>query len=170
MLLRKISPGRETQMKTILYSSAFLLGVLFSFVAPLARGAEAASWGDDYAAAVTQAQKEHKVLLLNFTGSDWCPACVELAKTVFASPEFAAWATKNVVLVEVDFPNEKPQTAAVRKQNKALAEKFGIQAFPTILLLDAGGKEIARTVGYDGSKADDWTKARDAEIAKAKGK
>ncbi len=155
-------------MRPIIYSWTFLLGVVCSFLAPVARGADSASWMEDYAAAVTQAQKEHKVLLLDFTGSDWCPACMELAKTVFASPEFAAWANKNVVLVEVDFPNEKAQTAAVRKQNKALAEKFGIQAFPTILLLDASGKEIARTVGYDGSKADDWTKARDAEIEKSK--
>ena len=170
MLLRKTPMTREAQMKTSVYSWAFIVCVLLSIVAPVAQGAEGAPWGEDYAAAVTQAQKEHKVVLLDFTGSDWCPPCMELAKTVFASPEFAAWANKNVLLVEVDFPNEKPQTAAVRKQNKALAAKFGIQAFPTILLLDAGGKEIARAVGYDGAKTDEWTKARDAEIAKAKGK
>lgn len=144
------------------------LTIVLGMAAPVALAAEGASWSEDFAAATAQAQKEHKVLLLDFTGSDWCPACKELAKTVFASPEFATWANKNVVLVEVDFPNDKAQTAAVHKQNKALAEKFGIQAFPTIVLLDSSGKEIARTVGYDGSKPADWTKARDAEIAKAK--
>jgi thiol:disulfide interchange protein len=140
-----------------------------SFVPP-ARAADAASWGEDYAAAVKEAQKDHKMILLNFTGSDWCPGCIELAKQVFSSPQFAQWAGKKLVLVEVDFPNDKPQTAALRKQNKALAAKFNIDAFPTILVLDSNEKEVTRTVGYDGSTPDDWIKARDAEIAKVQSK
>src|SRR4051812_22439384 len=102
-------------MKTTAGAWAFLVAVLLSYLALVARGAEGAAWSEDYAAAVQRAQKENKVVLLDFTGSDWCPACIQLAKDVFGSSEFAAWAAKNVVLVEVDFPHEKPQTAPERK-------------------------------------------------------
>ncbi|HUO07714.1 MAG TPA: thioredoxin family protein [Phycisphaerae bacterium] len=135
-----------------------------------ARAADASAWTEEYAAAVKEAQKDHKMLLLDFTGSDWCPACIELAKQVFRSTQFAKWAGKTFVLVEVDFPNQKPQTAAVRKQNKALAAKFKVDAFPMIVILDSHEKELIRSVGYNGSTPDDWIKARDVEIAKAQSK
>ena len=86
-------------------------------------------WGTDYPAALTQAASSKKPILLEFTGSDWCPPCMKLTKTVFEQPAFEDFAKENLVLVKLDFPRGKEQSAD---------------------LLDSAGQELARKVGYDG--------------------
>lgn len=108
----------------------------------------AEGWQTDYKAALQQAAKENKPVLLNFTGSDWCGWCIKLDKETFSQPEFQKFAEKNLVLVTVDFPNNKPQSADVKKQNGELEKKFGVEGYPTLVLVDSKGKEIARNVGY----------------------
>ncbi len=102
----------------------------------------------DYKAALEKASKEDKLVLLDFTGSDWCGWCIKLDKDTFSKPAFREFADKNLVLVELDFPNNKPQSDEIKKQNAELEQKFGVQGYPTLVLLDAKGKEIARNVGY----------------------
>lgn len=126
----------------------------FLLVASLVSGgivasAEAAEgWKSDYTAALAEAAKQNKMVLLDFTGSDWCGWCIKLQKDTFSKPEFQKFAEQSLVLVELDFPRGKPQSDELKKQNEELAEKFGIQGFPTLVLLDAQGKEAARNVGY----------------------
>lgn len=105
-------------------------------------------WQTDYKAALEEAAKSDKLVLLDFTGSDWCGWCVKLEKDTFSKPEFKSFAAKNLVTVELDFPNNKPQSAELKKQNAALGEKFGVDGYPTLVLLDSKGKEIARNAGY----------------------
>lgn len=105
-------------------------------------------WMTDYKAALALAAKENRPALLNFTGSDWCGWCVRLDKETFSQPEFKKFAEKNLVLVEIDFPNNKPQSDDVKKQNAELQAKFGVEGFPTLILLNSAGKEIARNPGY----------------------
>jgi thioredoxin-related protein len=69
---------------------------------------------------------------------------------VFGTQEFKDYAAKNLVLVELDFPRSKPLTDEVKAQNQKLKEKFGIRGFPTVVMLDGEGKELARWVGYGG--------------------
>ena len=107
------------------------------------------TWQTDLPQALAKAKAEHKRVFLDFTGSDWCPACMALHKHVFASEDFAAFAGTNLVLVRVDFPHNLPQTDELKKANQALADKFGIEGFPTLILLDADGKALGKTVGYD---------------------
>lgn len=107
----------------------------------------AEAWTSDYAAAVASAKKADKPVLVLFTGSDWCPPCMYMERNVFPSKEFAAFAEKNLVLVKVEFLRNSPQPDAVRAANSALAEKFGIEGFPTTVILSPDGKEIARRVG-----------------------
>lgn len=106
-------------------------------------------WETNYEAALAQAAKENKPLLLDFTGSDWCGACIALSNKVFSTKEFKDWAKNNVVLVELDFP-QKPQAPDLARQNMALQSQYGIEGFPTLVLLNAKGKEITRKVGYGG--------------------
>lgn len=115
-----------------------------------------ANWGTDLNAALAQAKKEKKLVLLDFTGSDWCGPCMKLKKEVFDSKEFADYAAKNLVLVEVDFPRNKKQSAELVKANEALQEKYKPKGFPTILLLNADGKEVSRTVGNVLPGTKDW--------------
>ena len=113
-------------------------------------------WLTDFDKAKEKAKAENKMVLMDFTGSDWCPPCKALHKNVLTSAEFVEFAKKNLVLVEVDFPNKKPQSAELKKSNKALAKKFGIEAYPTIVVLDSNGKELSKKSGYGGEKAKEF--------------
>src|SRR5262245_56640034 len=117
--------------------ASWLIAVAVASVATHARAEDA--WLTSYADALKLASKEKKVVLMDFTGSDWCGWCKKLKAEVFDKPEFSAWAKKNAVLLEVDFPQGKPQSEELKKQNTELQEKFKIEGFPTIVFLDAAG-------------------------------
>lgn len=142
---------------------------LLTFVAALlvvgsVRAAEL-SWLTDMTQAQQQAKTENKLVLLDFTGSDWCGWCIKLNKEVFATSEFADYAKKNLVLMEVDFPNKKKQPDALKKANTKLQEKYSIQGFPTIIVLNSQGKKVGE-LGY----MKGGPKAFIAELEKLKGK
>jgi protein disulfide-isomerase len=111
------------------------------------------TWMTDLAKAQATAKQEKKMVLLDFTGSDWCPPCKALHKNVLSSKEFADFAKDNLVLVLVDFPHQKPLPADQKKANDALAKKFAIEGFPTIIVLDGDGKQLTKDVGYSGASA-----------------
>lgn len=107
-----------------------------------------AVWLHDYEAAKKQAKEEGKAIFINFTGSDWCGWCIRLEKEVFTQDEFKEYASDNLVLVEIDFPKKKEQSAEVKKQNKALDKAFKIEGYPTLFLLDSEGKKLSGDIGY----------------------
>ncbi len=104
-------------------------------------------WMSDFDAAKAKAAKEDKALLVEFTGSDWCPPCISLNKEVFSKDTFLDEARKNFVLVSLDFPKRKELSADLKKQNTMLAKKYGVQGFPTILFMNAKGK-VFKQAGY----------------------
>ena len=106
-------------------------------------------WLTNYAAAQAQARAENKMLLINFTGSDWCPPCIMLHRQILSQPEFADYAASHLVLLEVDFPHAKAQSDAQKAANENLANQYGIYAFPTVIVLDSSGKKIGE-LGYMG--------------------
>ncbi len=106
------------------------------------------TWLTDLPKAEAQAKAEGKIVLMDFTGSDWCGWCIKFKKEVLDTPEFQAYAAKNVVLVEVDYPNKKEQSDDLKKANAALKDHYDVQGFPTLVVLDKNGKEIGRQVGY----------------------
>jgi protein disulfide-isomerase len=97
--------------------------------------------------ALAQAKTDKKLVLLDFTGSDWCPPCKMLHEKVLTQKEFLDHASENLVLVMLDFPRSKPQEAKLKEANQELAKKFNIEGFPTLVLLDGEGNELAREVG-----------------------
>ena len=113
----------------------------------------AEGWTDNYEKAIAQAKAENKLVLADFTGSDWCGWCIKLKAEVFDKDEFKAAAPKSFVLLELDYPQKKELPEALRKQNEKLQEQFQIEGFPTILLLDADGKVMARTGYQEGGPA-----------------
>jgi protein disulfide-isomerase len=104
-------------------------------------------WKENLEQAVAQAKKENKAVLVNFTGSDWCIWCKRLNSEVFTQKEFEDYAKNNLVLVKLDFPKDIPQTNETKLYNNTLAQKFGIQGFPTILIMNSKGDLVAKT-GY----------------------
>lgn len=105
-------------------------------------------WQTDYRQALAQAAQEKKQVLLDFTGSDWCPYCVRMNKEVFNQREFKNFAANNLILVKLDFPRRKQLPPDEAEQNRKLQEKFGVEGFPTYVLLDPSGKEVRRQLGY----------------------
>ena len=131
-------------MKALLKKLTILLGVLFLS----ASFASAASgWDDDYDKAIAKAKAEKKMVLLDFTGSDWCGWCIKLDKEVFSKKEFKDYAKENLVLVEIDFPQGKRQSKKLKEQNEKLKNEHGVRGFPTIIVLDSEGKKLGQ-LGY----------------------
>jgi protein disulfide-isomerase len=114
---------------------------LFIVLGSFAVQAQELKWETDINNAISISNKTKKPMLLFFTGSDWCGWCIRLQKEVLLTPEFKTWATKNVVLVELDFPRSKPQSEAIKMQNNGMQQAFGIQGFPTIYFATAKIKE-----------------------------
>ncbi|MFZ9936882.1 MAG: thioredoxin family protein [Luteolibacter sp.] len=98
-------------------------------------------WMTDLDKAIAEAGKENKSVLVEFTGSDWCPPCIAMRKNVFSKKEFTDAAAKKFVLVELDFPKKDKELA---EKNQPLAEKYKIEGFPTVILLDSKGEEFTR--------------------------
>lgn len=126
-------------------------------------------WGTDFEAAKKAAAESKRIILVDFTGSDWCPWCKKLDSEVFKSEAFKTFSSENLVLLVADFPNEKQIPKETAEQNKKLAEKYGVEGFPTVLLLGADGKELART-GYRKGGAESYIEHLKALIEKSKTK
>jgi len=115
---------------------------------PAAEQASKALWRMDLPGALSQARSENKLVLLDFTGSDWCPWCIKFDQEVLSTGQFAGYAGKNMELVKVDFPRHTPLPADQQRANDALAKQFNVDGYPTYVLLDSAGKELGRQVGY----------------------
>lgn len=134
------------RMPLILIAAALIAAILFSVLVRSVR-ADEGLWQTNFKAALAKAKKEKKYVLVDFTGSDWCHWCIKLHNEVFDKEPFTTDAPKQYVLVELDFPQQKPQPEELKKQNEDLRDKYEIGGFPTVLLLDPAGEVIART-GY----------------------
>jgi protein disulfide-isomerase len=104
-------------------------------------------WLTSYEKAQREAEAQNKLLLMDFTGSDWCGWCIMLDKEVFSKPEFKEYASKNLVLLELDFPRRKQMPPETTAQNERLLMKYGIQGFPTVVVFDSSGKPLG-ALGY----------------------
>jgi protein disulfide-isomerase len=133
-----------------------LVTILAVFALAQSIAAAEANWLTDLSKAQAEAKKERKLVLLDFTGSDWCPPCKQMHKNVLSTSEFADYAKDNLVLVMVDFPHFKQLPASQKTANEALRKKFGVQGYPTTVVLDAEGKELSKTVGYQGESAKEF--------------
>jgi thioredoxin-related protein len=106
-----------------------------------------AGWLTNYEQAQKEAEAKHKLLVMDFTGSDWCGWCIMLDKEVFSKPEFKEYASKNLILLELDFPRMKRMPPETVAQNERLLQKYGIQGFPTVVVFDSSGKPLG-ALGY----------------------
>src|SRR5262249_24443594 len=105
-------------------------------------------WLHDYPKAQEEAKANHKLLFLNFTGSDWCGWCIKFDKEVLSQPQFKNYAHDNLGVVELDFPRRKSQPAEERKQNVQLAQQYEVMGFPTLVVLNSSGQKLWQFDGY----------------------
>jgi thioredoxin-related protein len=138
--------------------AATAAGVLWCLCAIVpALGGEDVHWQTDFEAAKNQAKAENKLLLVDFTGSDWCSWCKKLHEEVFDKDAFKDEAPKHFVLVELDFPHEKKLPNDLKAQNDKLAKRYKIHGYPTVLLVDADGQVVAHT-GYQAGGPENYVK------------
>ena len=122
-------------------------------------------WSEDYAASLAKAKADGKLVLLDFTGSDWCGWCIKIDDEIFSKPQFKSYAKDNLELVELDFPRGKSQSKSLKAQNEELMAKYKVEGFPTIIVLNSDGKKIGE-LGY----MEGGPQAFIAELQKLKGK
>jgi thioredoxin-related protein len=125
---------------------AFLLLGIVICAGQTARS-QSLEWMTDAEAAQAKAKAENKLVLLDFTGSDWCKWCIKLKREVFDQPEFAQYAQSKLVTVVVDFPENHTLPQLQQHANRALKHTYNVGSYPTIILLDGDGKVVGRT-GY----------------------
>ena len=127
----------------------------------------ASHWETDFEHAQKLASESGKYMLLDFTGSDWCGWCIRLKDEVFSKKSFLAYAKEKLVLVQVDFPRKKAQSKELKEQNRALASKYGIRGYPTIIILSPTGDFIQQT-GYQAGGAEAYVEHLEELIAQSK--
>jgi len=141
--------------KTITHRLPFpLIAFVLGFMATVASGAE---WRTDYEKALAGAKSSNKCVLIDFNGSDWCGPCIEMKKVVFSKPAFSSYADKNLVLLDIDYPQRKVLPEKLTAQNKRLEKQYGIDksGYPTVFLLDPSGKILGHLEGYGGQSSAD---------------
>lgn len=128
-----------------MFKNTLFVAALAALVAP----AFAAEWMSDFDAAKAKAAQENKAILADFTGSDWCGWCIRLRQAVLDTPAFEAYAKDKFVLAEIDIPQAPKLSPEQMEKNRRLCEQYGIQGFPTVLVLDATGNVMG---GFSGGK------------------
>lgn len=115
------------------------------------------TWSGDFEAAKKEARAGHKLMVINFSGSDWCGPCIRLRKEILESSTFEHYASSHLVLVRADFPRQKKNQLdkAQVKRNEALADKYNPDGkFPYTLLVDENGKVLKDWDGYPNESAE----------------
>jgi protein disulfide-isomerase len=153
-------------MKKVLFILLFVMGTIGA-------NAQDLKWHTNMAEAIKLSEKQNKPLFMFFTGSDWCGWCIRLQREVLKTPEFAAWAEKNVILVELDFPRKTAQAAELKSQNMQLAQTFQVRGYPTVWIANATKNKEGKinfsalgNTGYVAGGPSAWLKVADDIMAK----
>ncbi len=119
--------------------------------------AAVAAWQTDFRASQATAKAQNKVLLVAFTGSDWCPWCKKINAEIFEKEAFLTAAHKRFILVNIDFPHKKKLSDELKQQNEKLARAYKINSFPSVTLIKPDGELMART-GYSSDGPEKYLK------------
>ncbi len=106
---------------------------------------------EDFSKGKDLAQGHNLPMALLFTGSDWSEPSKKLIAEVFEKN-----LSSQLVIVQIDFPELNTQNEVILSQNHDLKEKFQIENFPTVILLDEEQNEITR-LGYPINGVEDFT-------------
>ena len=87
--------------------------------------------------------KRRQVLL--FTGSDWCPACVHLEKTILKQRTWKSFQHNEIRLNVIDVGR-----GGANAGQKAMMKRYRVRGFPTMIVTNVSGRELGRKVGVTG--------------------
>jgi thioredoxin-related protein len=118
------------------------------------------NWSGDFEAAKKEAAEKHRLIMINFSGSDWCGPCIRLRKEILESAVFEQYALNHLVLVRADFPRQKKNQLPKDqvKRNEALADVYNPEGkFPFTLLVDEHGKVLRSWDGFPNETPEAFT-------------
>lgn len=124
---------------------------LICLIIPLLSWLMPIQWEPDMVRAQKNAREQHKAILLNFSGSDWCAPCIKMHKEIFNADDFSQWANQKLILVNADFPREKKHQLPknIQEQNNRLADSYNPKGiFPFTVLIDENGSVLRSWEGY----------------------
>ena len=104
------------------------------------------NWLRSYAESVALSQSTGKPIAILFTGTGWCPACMKLERLVLNHPEFTQAVAQRFVFLKAEFPDYS-EAAVMASPYKPLLDRYGVNAFPTIIVVNANGQMLF-TVNY----------------------
>ena len=119
-----------------------------------------AVWQPSYDVAKKTAKAKHQLILLNFSGSDWCGPCMRMRNEIFSDSGFLKMADTSLILVNADFPRKKKNqlNTVLQKQNNSLADLYNPEGkFPYTVLINADGKLIKTWDGLPNENAAKFT-------------
>lgn len=109
------------------------------------------NWTQNLPAALAQAVKEKKLVLVDFNGSDWCGPCIQLKSKVLDQDEFLTYAKKKFILVDIDLPRNKKIAPKLLKANQALTKQYAVTGFPSIFVMNTDGFVVGGFIGGNDS-------------------
>ena len=125
------------------------------------------AWETDFEKAKESAKSDHRLILLNFSGSDWCGPCIRMHKEIFESSVFTQYADQRLVLVNADFPRLRKHELAkdLQKKNDRLADSYNKEGiFPLTLILTSDGKILKKWEGNPQLSPDEFTRQVKATV------
>lgn len=117
-------------------------------------------WMTNMDSAKELAKKNQQLILLNFSGSDWCIPCIRMHEEIFEHPAFRQFADTGLVLVNADFPRSSKHKLSKEqvKHNEKLADQYNPNGkFPLTLLLTPDGKVLKEWDGLPSVSAEAFT-------------
>jgi thiol:disulfide interchange protein DsbD len=100
------------------------------------RSAVPIKWAPSLDVAMKEAAASGKQILVDFTAT-WCGPCKTMDELVFSSKAVVDAGAQNTIFVKVDADAQRD-----------IIKKYKVNAYPTLVVLDASGKELKRVLGY----------------------
>jgi thioredoxin-related protein len=153
-----------------MFLKTFIITIIGCAIAYLTESASACDASDDidYLKSVELAKSQRRFLLLAFIGTDWSMTSLKLDREVFDQPEFADNEKYNYLLCKLHFYQTQERPLDLIQQNQQLAERFGVEEFPTVVVLNPDGVEVGR-LGYVRGGPEKFGMAVNAIMEKSKG-
>ena len=133
---------------------------LVTLSAPAIAGSD---WMTDIDAALAKGKTEKKAVMVEFTGSDWCPPCIMMHEKVFSQKTFTDEASKKYILVVIDIPNKDPD---LKKKNSLVMKKYSVRGVPTVILFGDDSKEFSRFSASQFPSVETFLTQLDSELEK----
>ena len=125
-------------------ASLFMFCAAFFIVGAMSNGTSTLSWYTDYSKALEVSKKTNKPIVLFFTGSDWCTWCNKMEAEILSQSDFVSAVGDKFIFVKLDFPMKTKLDANIEAQNNALMDKYNVEGFPTLIIIDSKEKYITK--------------------------